>query len=52
VDLFPRNPEIPDPPLFYPGKITFETFDKMTDYIISAYFSQPSYWKIDGCPYF
>jgi len=52
VDLFPRNPEIPDPPLFYPGKITFETFDKMTDYIISVYFSQPSYWKIDGCPYF
>ena len=24
----------------------------MTDYIISKYFSQPTYWKINGCPYF
>lgn len=52
VDLFPRNPEIPEAPLFYPGVITPETFDKMTDYIISDYFSRPTYWKIDGCPYF
>lgn len=52
VDLFPRNPEIPSAPLFYPGTVTPETFDKMTDYIISNYFNQPSYWKIDGCPYF
>lgn len=52
VDLFPRNPEIPAAPLFYPGAVTPETFEKMTDYIISNYFSQPSYWKIDGCPYF
>jgi hypothetical protein len=27
------------------------TFDKMTDHIVSKYFSHPSYWKIDGCPY-
>jgi len=52
VDLFPRNPEISSAPLFYPGAVTPETFDKMTDYIISNYFSQPTYWKIDGCPYF
>jgi hypothetical protein len=52
VDLFPRNPEIPNPPLFYPGTITPDKFDRMTDYIISEYFSQPTYWKIDGCPYF
>lgn len=52
VDLFPRNPEIPAAPLFYSGAITPETFDKMTDYIVSNYFNQPSYWKIDGCPYF
>jgi hypothetical protein len=51
VDLFPRNPETPQP-LFYPGTITPETFDRMTDYIISTYFSQPTYWKLDGCPYF
>ncbi|MCX6224154.1 MAG: glycoside hydrolase family 99-like domain-containing protein [Bacteroidia bacterium] len=52
VDLFPRNPEIANPPLFYPGTITPETFDRMTDYIISEYFSRPTYWTIDGCPYF
>jgi hypothetical protein len=52
VDLFPRNPEIGDAPLFYPGTVTPETFDRMTDYIISEYFSQPTYWLIDGCPYF
>jgi hypothetical protein len=52
VDLFPRNPEIGNAPLFYPGAITPETFDKMTDYIIAKYFRHPSYWKIDGCPYF
>jgi hypothetical protein len=52
VDLFPRNPEIAAAPLFYPGAVTPETFDKMTDYIISNYFNNPAYWKIDGCPYF
>ncbi len=52
VDLFPRNPETGGLPLFYPGNITPETFDKMTDYIISEYFMQPTYWMIDGCPYF
>jgi hypothetical protein len=52
IDLFPRDPRIGDPPLFYPGTITPETFDRMTDYIISKYFGQPTYWMIDGCPYF
>ena len=52
VDLFPRNPDNGSAPLFYPGTITPETFDKMTRYIISEYFSKPTYWKIDGCPYF
>lgn len=52
VDLFPRNPETGDAHLFYPGTITTETFDRMTDYILAEYFSRPTYWKIDGCPYF
>lgn len=52
VDLFPRNPEKGEAQLFYRGGITPETFDRMTDYIISNYFNQPTYWKIDGCPYF
>ena len=52
VDLFPRNPDHGEAPLYYRGGITPETFDRMTDYIIKNYFSQSSYWKIDGCPYF
>jgi hypothetical protein len=52
VDIFPRNPETPSPKLIYPGAVSPETFDKMTDYVISNYFKQPSYWEIDGCPYF
>ena len=52
VDLFPRNPEQGNAPLFYPGMVTAETFDRMTEYIIENYFNQPTYWEIDGCPYF
>ena len=40
------------PDLLYPGTVTPETFESMTDYIIETYFKHPSYWKIDGCPYF
>ena len=38
--------------LFYPGKITPATWDHITDLIIGRYFKHPSYWKIDGRPYF
>ena len=40
------------PELLYPGTVTPETFDRMTDHIIQHYFTHPSYWKIAGCPYF
>lgn len=32
--------------------VSRETFDAMTDHLIEDYFKRPSYWKIDGCPYF
>ncbi|SDE41694.1 Glycosyltransferase WbsX [Mucilaginibacter pineti] len=38
--------------VLYPGKITPQTWDKMTDMIISRYFKHKSYWLIDGAPYF
>lgn len=38
--------------LLYPGKVTPENFDRICDHIIRDYFSQPSYWRIDGKPYF
>ena len=34
------------------GAVTPETFEGMMDYVIEKYFKHPSYWKIDGCPYF
>jgi hypothetical protein len=40
------------PDLLYPGRITPGTWEKMTDYVIETYFKHPSYWLIDGCPYF
>jgi hypothetical protein len=51
VDIHPAKRGVPAP-LLYPGAITRETFEKMTDYIVSRYFQHPSYWSIDGCPYF
>jgi hypothetical protein len=38
--------------LLYPGAFTRLTFDKMVDYVIENYFKHPSYWMIDGAPYF
>ncbi|MDQ8193864.1 glycoside hydrolase family 99-like domain-containing protein [Coraliomargarita sp. SDUM461004] len=39
-------------PLLYPGAVTEETFEVVMDYCIENYFKHPSYWLIDGCPYF
>ncbi|MBN1491052.1 MAG: glycoside hydrolase family 99-like domain-containing protein [Phycisphaerae bacterium] len=39
-------------PLQYPGKVTPETFDRITDHVIRTYFRHPSHWMIDGKPYF
>lgn len=39
-------------PLLYPGKVTPEKFEAICDHIIKDYFSQPTYWTIDGKPYF
>lgn len=34
------------------GAVAPETFESLTDYVIENYFGHPSYWKIDGKPYF
>jgi len=38
--------------LLYPGKVTVSTWERITDLVIARYFRHPSYWKIDGKPYF
>ncbi|MCL4505413.1 MAG: glycoside hydrolase family 99-like domain-containing protein [Chloroflexi bacterium] len=51
VDIHPaRHNERPR--LLYPGAITRATWERMTDYVVTHYFTHPSYWLIDGRPYF
>lgn len=38
--------------LQFPGAVTPETFETLTDHVVKHYFSHPSLWKIDGRPYF
>ncbi|MFN3653038.1 MAG: glycoside hydrolase family 99-like domain-containing protein [Armatimonadota bacterium] len=51
VDIHPKTLGTPDR-LLYPGKITPATWETLTDHVIRKYFRHPSYWKIDGRPYF
>jgi hypothetical protein len=51
-NLMPARLHETQPPLLYPGTYDATDFAKITDYIISRYFTQPSYLKIDGAPYF
>ncbi len=38
--------------LLYPGTISAAGFDRMVSHVIDRYFRHPSYWTIDGAPYF
>ena len=40
------------PKLLYPGAVTPDTFERMTDHLIANYFGHPSYWRVDGRPWF
>jgi len=51
IDLHPYKRGAPRKVL-YPGRVTPENFEKICDHVIKDYFLQPSYWKIDGRPYF
>jgi hypothetical protein len=53
-DVFPTKLYecYPDWNILFPGDVTRETFDTMVDDIIEKYFKHPSYWLVDGCPYF
>ena len=50
IDIFPRRSD--NPPLWYPGTVTRQTFDRVTGEAVRDFFSQPNYWRIDGKPYF
>lgn len=39
-------------PMIFKGTYDAAEFDRVTDYVISKYFSDPSYYCVDGAPYF
>jgi hypothetical protein len=51
IDIHPYRRGTPYK-LLYPGRVSPENFEKICDHVITDYFRQPSYWKIDGKPYF
>lgn len=38
--------------VLHPGRVTPQTFEKICHHLIKGYFTHPSYWRIDGRPYF
>lgn len=50
-NLFPYTKGAPRPTL-YPGQVSPAAFEKIGDHVIKDYFQHPSYWKIEGKPYF
>lgn len=38
--------------MIYSGGVDIKTWDTITDLVINRYFKHPSYWKIEGKPYF
>ncbi len=51
LDIHPYKKDTPYKVL-YPGRTSQAGFRQMTRVAIHQYFSQPSYWRIDGKPYF
>lgn len=51
VDLQPYKKGTPQKVVF-PGKVRPASFVKIGEHLIRDYFHHPSYWKIDGKPYF
>ena len=51
-DIQGYNPADHNLKLLYPGKVTPATWDKICDLVIARYFKHPSYWLVDGKPYF
>jgi hypothetical protein len=51
-NLMPARLRELQPPLIYRGTYDAAAFAKVTDYIVSHYFTQPSYLTVNGSPYF
>ena len=38
--------------LIYPGRVSPERFEEISDFLVEKYFTRPNYWKIGGKVYF
>ena len=38
--------------LLYPGEVSPQQFEEISDFVVKEYFTRPNYWKIDGKAYF
>lgn len=55
LDIHPakrRECEYHQHTLLYPGAVSPQTFDQVVETVIERYFKHPSYWLMDGAPYF
>lgn len=51
VDIHPYTKEA-EQKLLYPGMVSPERFEEISDFVVEKYFTKPNYWKIDGKAYF
>jgi len=51
IEIHPYKRGAPRKTLYH-GAVTPGNFEKICDHVIKDYFSHPSYWRIDGKPYF
>ena len=51
TNIFPQGLH-EESPLLHPGAVDSTVFSHLTEHVIERYFSHPSYWKVDGKPYF
>jgi len=55
LDIHPLKRSIApydDARLLYPGAVGEAAFERLIDHCLERYFKHPSYWLLDGCPYF
>ena len=51
LEIQPYRRGAPDQVCF-PGTVTPAAFERICDYVVDRYFTHPSYWLVEGCPYF
>ncbi len=52
LNIMPARLDGKERQLLYPGAYGPDEFDRVTDYVVARYFSDPAYFKVEGAPYF